>query len=121
MPPLQHIGKPVRKNITQNPTTIHFLYLFKDGFQSVTKATRFWTPPTVDDNARLTNMKKKRKDQRGATSISKTADGYDTNAKAIPLLTTSSMVLPVAWLSETIDPSMFDLPIKLSGSVTYVE
>ena len=38
------------------------------------------------------SMKKKRNDQRGDTDICRTADGYDTNASAIPDLTTCDII-----------------------------
>ena len=42
----------------------------------------------MDDIAKLTNIKKNRKDQNGDTSISITAAGYEINANPIPLFTT---------------------------------
>ena len=43
-----------------------------------------WTPPQIEDNAKLMSIKKNKKDHNGAGSISSTADGYETNASVIP-------------------------------------
>ena len=47
-----------------------------------------WNPPQSEDIAKLTNMKKKRKEKRGETSICNTAAGYDMKASPIPPFTT---------------------------------
>ena len=43
-----------------------------------------WTPPQIDDNAKLMSIKKNKNDHNGAGSISRTADGYETKASVIP-------------------------------------
>ncbi len=40
------------------------------------------------DIARLISMKKNKNDHKGGISIAKTAEGYDTNARLMPPLTT---------------------------------
>ena len=53
IPPLVHIGNPQMKNMQQQPMTIQALYLAKEGFSSRMKAKKVWTPPQIEDNARL--------------------------------------------------------------------
>ena len=48
------------------------------------------------------SMKKKRKDQRGDTSISRTALGYATKASLMPSVTTSSIGF---WVDSARKPS----------------
>ena len=49
---------------------------------------KVWTPPQPEEIARLTNMKKKRKDHIGGQSMYAIADGQDTNDRMIPSFTT---------------------------------
>ena len=48
------------------------------------KARKVWTPPQMEDRARLISMKKNRKLQMGGKSIRRTASGYATNARLGP-------------------------------------
>ena len=57
IPPFVHIGNPHMKNMQQQPMTIQDLYLAKEGFSSRMKAKKVWTPPQIDDNARLKKKK----------------------------------------------------------------
>lgn len=75
MPPAAKNGNPMRKNMTESPMTIQVFHLFQAGTSSKMKEMKVWTPPQMEDMARLMSMKKKRKDQRGGTSISITAEG----------------------------------------------
>ena len=70
------------------------LWFWSVGHSSSKKETMFWVPPQLEERARFMSMKKKRKDQRGDTSISRTALGYATKASLMPSVTTSSMGLP---------------------------
>ncbi len=50
----------------------HFCRL---GFSSRMKARKVWTPPQMEESARLINMKKNRKLQMGGKSMRSTASG----------------------------------------------
>ena len=69
------MGRASRKYAKQEPTKIFTRCLVHSGFSSSTKAMKVWTPLVMEERARLIIMKKKRKDQRGGTSIEIVASG----------------------------------------------
>ena len=65
------------------------------GHSSKTNPKNVWNPPHNEDIARLTNMKKNRNENKGGTSICKTAAGYEMKASPIPPFTTYEMKLKI--------------------------
>ena len=57
------------------------------------KARKVWTPPQMEDRARLISMKKNRKLQMGGKSIRRTASGYATNARLGPPYSKKTSIL----------------------------
>ena len=79
---------PHRKRTTAMPVNTHIRLSLKYGHSSIKNVAKVWIPPHPEDIARFTNMKKNRNDHNGGTSMYAMAEGYDTNDKIIPSLTT---------------------------------